>query len=948
MKTISISVFNTLMVLCGLILGAADVRADVTEAWVNRYSNTISNSVDLAPRMVQDSAGDIIVTGTSNDNTSGPDLLTLKYSGTDGSFLWQQRHRYQGSRNENDLVSAAALDGRDDVIVTGGVNGPDAFSDFYTAKYSTADGDLLWEKRYAGPLNSDDYATAVAVDTQGSAIVTGISSGDFFTTKYAGTDGSILWERRGPPGVACHVAVDASGNVTVIGYSPVGNNGKFDLYIVKYAAMDGTMLWENRTTNAIPRADACALALDADGNVAVTALLWGTNQTGSEVYTATYGAATGARLWEQRTSGFAGGSVVTDLDGNVVVVDGGNIIKYASAKGEILWKQPIYLTYLSTPVLTLDRNGNLAVTGSLSGGWYSRDYKIAKYAAIDGALVWEQTYNGPEDGDDAPTAVALAANGDVIVTGMSVNGGRDADFHTARYSAEKGQLLWETRYNGPAKWSAEPRAVAVDSHGNVLVTGLAWNDSHPGVGYYTAKYAAIDGSLLWKKSGLGGGEQLVVDGNDNVIVTGYSYDSGEMYLDFYTVKYSSAGQLLWEKRYNGPANNNDFAKAVAVDADGNVIVTGVSNSTQGESSRDFYSAKYAAADGALVWERRYNGPADGNDQPQALAVDRNGDVVVAGRSAASGSRLCDYYTAKYAAADGALLWENRYNGPANSNDEATAVAVDESGNVLVSGLSAHSGSLASGFQYDSYTAKFASTSGALIWEKRIVGTTEQPAAPLAMAVDNKGDVVLAGSPAAVKLAGADGAVLWENSFLQGHAEAVALDASGNVVVFGIISVGSGVSFITTRYSANGTPLWEKRYGGAEEGSLNWANTSRCMALGRNGTIAITGSSYLANNVACDYLTILYRETLPPISVDRIQAGIRLRFTGAVGSSYYIERANNISGPWNWIATLTTPTDLVIEYIDANPPASTGYYRTRRHEREYTRSQFSKSVFLDAK
>jgi hypothetical protein len=111
-----------------------------------------------------------------------------------------------------------------------------------------------------------------------------------------------------------------------------------------------------------------------------------------------------------------------------------------------------------------------------------------------------------------------------------------------------------------------------------------------------------------------------------------------------------------------------------------------------------------------------------------------------------------------------------------------------------------------------------------------------------------------------------------------------MDASGSAVVFGIISVGSEVSFITARYSADGTPVWEKRYKAAEEDWLNWANTSHSMALGRNGVIAITGSSYLANSVACDYLTILYRETLPPISVDRIEAGIGQTTFPAHGSA----------------------------------------------------------------
>jgi len=64
-----------------------------------------------------------------------------------------------------------------------------------------------------------------------------------------------------------------------------------------------------------------------------------------------------------------------------------------------------------------------------------------------------------------------------------------------------------------------------------------------------------------------------VDGSGNVVVTGHSWDVGNY--DYLTVKYAAAdGALLWEKRYNGPANDYDEARAVAVDGSGNVVVTG--------------------------------------------------------------------------------------------------------------------------------------------------------------------------------------------------------------------------------------------------------------------------------------------------------------------------------------------------------------------------------------
>src|SRR5687767_4888097 len=90
----------------------------------------------------------------------------------------------------------------------------------------------------------------------------------------------------------------------------------------------------------------------------------------------------------------------------------------------------------------------------------------------------------------------------------------------------------------------------------------------------------------------------------------------------------------WVRRYNGPANRDDRPAAVAVDAAGNVIVTGTVGVSvgNGESQSHGYTAKYAAATGELLWERLSAGPPGyqhlaGAD---ALAVDSAGDVIVTG------------------------------------------------------------------------------------------------------------------------------------------------------------------------------------------------------------------------------------------------------------------------------------------------------------------------------
>jgi hypothetical protein len=178
---------------------------------------------------------------------------------------------------------------------------------------------------------------------------------------------------------------------------------------------------------------------------------------------------------------------------------------------------------------------------------------------------------------------------------------------------------------------------------------------------------------------------VTVDSSNNVMVTGFSIGSGSSF-DYATIQYSSAGVPLWTNRYNGPGNGDDYANALAVDASNNVIVTG--QSTSSASGYDYATIEYSSA-GVPLWTNCYNGPANSNDYARAVAVDDSGNVVVTGYSTGSGGDS-DYTTLKYSSA-GVPLWTNRYNGPGNSADLAYAVAVDRGGNVIVTGYSTSSG-----------------------------------------------------------------------------------------------------------------------------------------------------------------------------------------------------------------------------------------------------------------
>src|SRR5512136_1332287 len=103
------------------------------------------------------------------------------------------------------------------------------------------------------------------------------------------------------------------------------------------------------------------------------------------------------------------------------------------------------------------------------------------------------------------------------------------------------------------------------------------------------------------------------------------------------MKYSSAGVPLWINRYSGPGNGSDSANAIAVDGSDDVYVTGSSvGVSSGFSSSDYVTIKYSSA-GVPLWTNRYNGPGNGNDSASAVVVDGSNNVYVTGSSVGSGS-----------------------------------------------------------------------------------------------------------------------------------------------------------------------------------------------------------------------------------------------------------------------------------------------------------------------
>jgi len=281
---------------------------------------------------------------------------------------------------------------------------------------------------------------------------------------------------------------------------------------------------------------------------------------------------------------------------------------------------------------------------------------------------------------------------------------------------------------------------------------------------------------------------------------------------------------LWSKRFGSTID--DYGYAVAVDGNGDVLLTGAflltvnfgGGNLSSAGNFDIVVAKFSGTDGTHLWSRRFGGT--GGDEGLGVAVDGSGNPSVTGtlRGAADlggGNTaligVVDMFVAKYSGTDGAHLWSKRF-GSTSNQVFGNAVAVDSSNDVLVTGdlfgtVNFGGGILSSAGSFDIVVAKFSGADGAHFWSRRYGSTSQDNA--FAVAVDSGGGVLASGDFVGTvnfggdnltsaglndifvaKYSGADGSHLWSKRFGSSSSDngyGVAVDGSRNAVVTGTFS-----------------------------------------------------------------------------------------------------------------------------------------------------------------
>ncbi|MFO0756585.1 MAG: hypothetical protein U0359_08850 [Byssovorax sp.] len=310
---------------------------------------------------------------------------------------------------------------------------------------------------------------------------------------------------------------------------------------------------------------------------------------------------------------------------------------------------------------------------------------------VSGSALWTKSYNGAAGGNDLWNGVAVDAAGNIVVTGSEAVAGQGLNIITRKLDPQ-GNTLWTQTYAGVVPGGDdEGNGVAVDGAGNVAVIGYE-TTAMQAKNIWLRKYAP-NGAVLWTLS-INGSPAVNFDdigyavtfnaAGDLCIAASATFKAGQGRDTVVAKMRGTDGTFVWLDAYNGPVSQDDEARAVAVDPQGDVIAAGV---TRGPTSFDVWVRKIhdLGMTDAIAWTKTYDGAASGLDAAFGVAVDAQGNPVVAGAESVAGQSL-NLWVRKYDGVQGNTLWTQGYNGAAGKNDIGESVAIDPGGDVVVAGF----------------------------------------------------------------------------------------------------------------------------------------------------------------------------------------------------------------------------------------------------------------------
>jgi hypothetical protein len=321
------------------------------------------------------------------------------------------------------------------------------------------------------------------------------------------------------------------------------------------------------------------------------------------------------------------------------------------------------------------------------------------------AIEWQRCLGGTYD--DYAYSIQQTSDGGFIVAGRTYSNDGDVSGNHGKSDAwvvklnSSGDIEWQKCLGGTGNDYA--KSIQQTSDGGFIVAG--YTDSNDGDvsgnhGYFDYWVVKLNssGTILWQKC-LGGTSfdqaysiQQTSDGG--FIVAGRTYSNdGDVSgnhgdIDAWVVKLNSSGDIIWQKCLGG--TSGDYANSIQQTSDSGFIVAGYTWSNDGDVSGnhgyyDYWVVKLNSS-GDIEWQKCLGGTY--YDYAYSIQQTSNGGFIVAGSTNSINGDVSgyhgyfDYWVVKLNSS-GDILWQKCLGG--TSDDYANSIQQTSDGGFIVAG-----------------------------------------------------------------------------------------------------------------------------------------------------------------------------------------------------------------------------------------------------------------------
>jgi Ca2+-binding RTX toxin-like protein len=341
--------------------------------------------------------------------------------------------------------------------------------------------------------------------------------------------------------------------------------------------------------------------------------------------------------------------------------------------------------------IAMDADGDFVVTWSSYGqdgsgyGVYAQRYNAAGVAQgseflVNTATSYNQQYS----------TVAMDTDGDFVVTWSSyAQDGSGWGVYAQRYNATGVAQGSEFRVNTTTNSYQQHSTIAMDATGDFVVTWSSYDQDGSGWGVYAQRYntaGVAQGSEFRVNTTTNNYQQystVAMDATGDFVVTWSSYNQDGSGWGVYAQRYNATGVAQGsEFRVNTTTNSYQQYSTVAMDTDGDFVVTWSSYGQDG-SGWGVYAQRYNAAGVAQGGEFQVNTTINSSQLYSTVAMDADGDFVVTWTSYGQDGSSYGVYAQRYNAAGVAQGSEFLLNTTTSSSQLYSSVAMDAEGDFVV-------------------------------------------------------------------------------------------------------------------------------------------------------------------------------------------------------------------------------------------------------------------------